>query len=208
MVDLPGADPPDREGDPTTRRFWGEADVPSTNGLPPARGGEPALRPPSPGDRLNDYQIIGLLGAGGMGQVYRARHLRLDREAALKVIAANQVGPEAARRFEREMRAAGRASHANLVVATDAGEARGWLYLVMELVPGRDLAELVKRIGPLTVADACEIARQAALGLQASTRPAWSTATSSRPNLMLTPEGPSRFSTSAWRGWPARGATR
>ena len=59
-----------------------------------------------------------------MGQVYRARHLRLDREVALKVIAANQVGPEAARRFEREMRAAGRASHPNLVVATDAGEAR------------------------------------------------------------------------------------
>ena len=75
------------------------------------------------GDRVGDnYEILELLGGGGMGRVYRARHLRLDREVALKVIKGHCIDPEAIRRFEREMEVLGRLDDPHLVRATDAGE--------------------------------------------------------------------------------------
>lgn len=116
---------------------------------------------------LGQYKLLGKLGEGGMGAVYRALHKRLDRPVAVKVLPAWRLQDAVAvARFEREMKAVGALDHPHIVRAMDAGVHEGTHYLVMELVPGLDVGEIVRRIGPLPVADACEIVRQAALGLQ------------------------------------------
>ncbi|MCY2990786.1 MAG: protein kinase [Planctomycetota bacterium] len=131
-----------------------------------AHSAPPALETVLP-TTLGQYELLEMLGRGGMGMVYKARHLRLKRIVAVKVISPQRLpDPHAVARFNREMEAVGRLSHANIVQATDAGEAAGQHFLAMEFVDGRDLSQLVRCGGPLSVADACEIARQAALGLQ------------------------------------------
>jgi serine/threonine protein kinase len=115
---------------------------------------------------LRDYQILEPLGRGGMGVVYQARHTRLDRLVALKVLPTDRMRrPEAVERFAREMRAVGKLDHPNIVRAFDAGEVDGKHFLVMELVDGIDLSALAARVGPMPIADACELIRQAAVGL-------------------------------------------
>lgn len=117
--------------------------------------------------RVGEYAILEPVGRGGMGTVYRAVHTRLDKVVALKALSSHRLGDvSAVARFAREMRAVGKLSHANIVAATDAGEIAGAPFLVMEFVEGIDVARLVKRHGPLGVAEACEIVRQAAVGLQ------------------------------------------
>ena len=102
-----------------------------------------------------------------MGTVYKARHRWLGRTVAIKFIAKEALAdPDAARRFAHEIAAIGKLDHPNIVRATDAGCVAGSLYLVTEFVDGCDLARLTKIAGPLKPADACEIIRQAALGLQ------------------------------------------
>jgi serine/threonine protein kinase len=126
-----------------------------------------ADKPETPLGELGQYKLLEQIGAGGMGVVYRALHLKLKRQVALKILHADRVNTaEAVRRFEREIEAGGRLSHPNIVTASDAGEADGRHFLVMELLDGVDLSTLCKRCGSLNVADACELIRQAALGLQ------------------------------------------
>ena len=116
---------------------------------------------------LGEYRILEELGHGGMGRVYKALHTKLDRLVAIKVLArARLEDPQAIARFEREMKAVGRLAHPNIVQAYDAREIEGTPVLIMEFVDGLDLAELVRRVGPLPVAEACELVRQTALGLQ------------------------------------------
>jgi hypothetical protein len=101
-----------------------------------------------------------------MGGVYLARHRRLQRDVALKLLPARLAAdPWYRGRFEREMAAVGPLDHPNLVRAHDAGAEGDHLFLAMELLDGEDLVSVVARRGPLPVADACEAARQAALGL-------------------------------------------
>ncbi|WP_197446760.1 serine/threonine-protein kinase [Tautonia plasticadhaerens] len=135
------------------------------------------------------YEVLGPLGHGGLGQVYRAPHRGLGREVALKIIRAGRHDEHAVRRFEREMKAVGLLDHPNLVRATDGGVSRGRPYLVMDLVLGNDLERLVRRLGPLPVAEACELARQAARGLQALHEKKLVHRDIKPSNLMLTPEG-------------------
>ncbi|MCI0356958.1 MAG: protein kinase, partial [Planctomycetaceae bacterium] len=116
--------------------------------------------------RLNEYELVEPIGRGGMGLVYRARHMLLQRTVAIKVLPHLALADESAvRRMRRESAAAGRVQHPNIVYATDAGECDGVHFLVMEFVHGIDLSKLVAVASPLPVADACEIVRQAALGL-------------------------------------------
>jgi serine/threonine protein kinase/Tol biopolymer transport system component len=116
--------------------------------------------------RLREYELRGKLGQGGMGTVYKAMHARLGKFVALKVLASERMNnPEAKARFHREMKAVGRLNHPNIVQATDAGEENGTHFLVMEFIEGIDLAKLVRQCGPLPVAEACELIRQAAVGL-------------------------------------------
>lgn len=122
--------------------------------------------PPDIPARLGQYRILERLGSGGMGAVYRAEHVMLQKPVALKVLLSLRAGDrESIDRFIREMKAVGQVEHPNITRATDAGEDAGRHFLVMELVEGIDVAELLARCGPLPIADACEIIRQAAMGL-------------------------------------------
>lgn len=99
------------------------------------------------------YEIEAELGRGGMGAVYRARHRKLGRLVAIKVLLPEHDGPEFAERFEREARALARLDHPNIVGVQDIGEAGGLYYLVMDFVDGADLRQLINA-GELTVKDA------------------------------------------------------
>ncbi|HYH64121.1 MAG TPA: serine/threonine-protein kinase, partial [Urbifossiella sp.] len=116
---------------------------------------------------VGPYLLLDVLGEGGMGRVYKARHVRLGRVDAVKVIRADKLASRTlARRFAREIRLTASLEHPHIVRAIDAGEAGGRLYLATEFIDGQDLATTVVRAGPLTPADACLAAYQACLALQ------------------------------------------
>lgn len=115
---------------------------------------------------LGDYVLQARIGAGGMGQVFKARHRRMKRFAAIKLLPPALTKDEAAvKRFEREVEAAAKLSHPNIVQTHDAGVQRDVWYLVMEYVDGRDLSAVVAAEGPLPIARAVDHIRQAAKGL-------------------------------------------
>lgn len=116
---------------------------------------------------IGDYVVLEQLGEGGMGLVYKVRHHRTKRIEVLKVIRQELKGvSKVARRFDREIEAASKLSHPNIVTAYGAGTAGEIDYFAMEYVDGMDLGQLVLKEGPLPVRDACDYIRQAALGLQ------------------------------------------
>ncbi len=139
---------------------------------------------------IDQYLLVKKLGQGGMGSVWKALHLKLQKHVALKLLPQEwNQNPTLLARFEREMKAVGRLEHPNIVRALDAGEAQGHHFLVMELVEGDDLSVLVKRHGPVTVAEACEFIMQAARGL-ASAHASGLIHRDIKPgNLMLNPQG-------------------
>ena len=115
---------------------------------------------------LGDYILLQKIGAGGMGQVFKAEHRHMKRLAAIKLLPASMTKDEGAvKRFQREVQAAAKLSHPNIVQTFDAGVQRGVWYLVMECVEGQDLSALVKQRGPLPVNDAADCILQAARGL-------------------------------------------
>jgi serine/threonine protein kinase len=119
-----------------------------------------------PGARLGPYEVVAPLGAGGMGEVYRARDTRLGREVALKALPADVVrDPDRLARFRREAQLLACLSHPHVAVIHGLEELNSEPLLVMELVEGEDLAELLKR-GPVPVDEALEIARQVAGALE------------------------------------------
>jgi len=116
---------------------------------------------------LGQYRILDLLGQGGMGRVFKAEHLTMGRTVALKVLAPRHTKTAKARElFMREVRAAAKLMHPNIVTAHDANEIDGRHYLVMEYIDGPNLNQLVRERGPLPVGLACDIVRQVASGLQ------------------------------------------
>jgi serine/threonine-protein kinase len=118
---------------------------------------------------LGSYLLMGRLGEGGMGRVYKARHQHLDRVAALKVFRKEllvDLDAEAISRFYQEVEAVGRLSHPHVIHAYDAGPVGPTHFLAMEYLESIDLGRLVKQSGPLPVDQACDYIRQAALGLQ------------------------------------------
>ena len=116
---------------------------------------------------LGDYEVIGLLGRGGMSVVFAARHVHLGRDVALKVLLPRNEQHRVSReRFGREMRAVGSLDHPAIVRATDAGQWQGTLYLVMEWIDGIDLKRALRAVGTLPVPEACAIAVAVAQGLE------------------------------------------
>ena len=116
---------------------------------------------------MGNYVILDKLGQGGMGMVLKARHKRMDRIVALKILSPTVTqNPESARRFQREVKAAARLEHPNVVTAYDADEANATHFLVMQYVDGTDLSVLIKEQGPLSVEKAVGCVLQAACGLQ------------------------------------------
>lgn len=141
-------------------------------------------------EQLGEYRLIERIGSGGMGTVYKALHKRLDRIVAIKVLPHWRADDSrAVERFEREMKAIGRLDHPHVVRAYDARKIDGRLILIMEYVEGLDLAKIGRRLGRLDVADACELARQAALGLQVAYEHGLVHRDVKPSNLMLTPDG-------------------
>jgi CheY-like chemotaxis protein/tRNA A-37 threonylcarbamoyl transferase component Bud32 len=116
---------------------------------------------------IGNYQIIDRLGQGGMGTVYKARHRRMRRVVAIKILS-RKVGQSEKfiKRFQREVEAVARLSHPNIVMAHDADEAEVGHFLVMEFVNGRDLASEVQKRGPLPVGEALDCIVQAARALE------------------------------------------
>jgi serine/threonine protein kinase/Tol biopolymer transport system component len=122
----------------------------------------------TPGARIGPYEVVAPIGAGGMGEVYRARDPRFGRDVALKVLPAHAGSDtERLRRFEQEARAAGVLNHPNILTVHDVGSADGHPYLVCELLEGETLRERLGA-GPLPAARAIEVALQVAHGLAAA----------------------------------------
>jgi predicted ATPase len=118
----------------------------------------------APGTKLGSYEIISSLGAGGMGEVYRARDLRLGRTIAIKILPPScSEDPERLRRFETEARSASALNHPNIVTIHDLGHHGSTHYIAMELVEGKTLRELLS--GPLPIRRTIEIGAQIADGL-------------------------------------------
>lgn len=120
-------------------------------------------------DRLvfGPYVLLDKLGEGGMGVVYKARHVKLGRIDALKLLRADKIGSTTVvRRFLREIQLTSNLTHAHIVRAYDAGVTAGQLWLATEYVEGSDLGTIVLRRGPLSVADACLAVYQTALALR------------------------------------------
>jgi Tol biopolymer transport system component len=100
----------------------------------------------APGERCGAYEIVGILGAGGMGEVYRARDPKLERQVAIKVIGVEALAnPGAVRRFQHEARVASGLNHPGIVTIYDIGEAGGQCFIAMELVEGQTLRQLLGR---------------------------------------------------------------
>jgi serine/threonine protein kinase/Tol biopolymer transport system component len=143
----------------------------------------------SEGDKLGHYQILGPLGAGGMGEVYRAHDTQLDRDVAIKVLPhALASDPEGLARFDREAKILAALNHPNIAVIYGLVECRGGRALVMELVEGETLTLLIKR-GPMSVKDTCKAGRQIAEALEAAHDKGVVHRDLKPGNIMVTPAG-------------------
>ncbi len=139
---------------------------------------------------LGSYVLLDKLGEGGMGTVFRARNWKLGQVVAVKLIRPERLaGADAVRRFRREIKVAAQLDHPNVVRALDADEVNGTHLFVMEYVEGQPLNKVVKRRGPLPVAEACDYVRQAALGLQHAFERGLVHRDVKPANLLLTPAG-------------------
>ena len=122
----------------------------------------------SPGTRVGAYEIVGSLGAGGMGEVYRARDTRLGRDVAIKVLPPLlATDPDALARFEREMTTLAALSHPHILAIHDVGRDGAVAYAVTELLHGETLADLTAR-GPLTIRKALDYGVQIARAIGAA----------------------------------------
>src|SRR5881397_2499741 len=121
-----------------------------------------------PGTRIGPYEVVTLLGTGGMGEVYRATDRRLGRDVAVKVLPeAKHASPERAARFEREARLLASINHPNIATIHGLEDLVGSGAIVMELVDGPSLADLIAR-GPVGVAESARIASQIAEGMSSA----------------------------------------
>src|SRR5262249_23058801 len=119
------------------------------------------------GSQLGSHEITALLGKGGMGEVYRARDLRLKRDVAIKILP-EEFARDADRlsRFQREAEVLASLNHPNIAGIHDLVDANGFRYLILELVEGQTLSQRIAR-GPIPVEEALDIARQIAEALEA-----------------------------------------
>src|ERR1051326_5849486 len=124
----------------------------------------------TPGSKLGPYEIVGAIGAGGMGEVYRAKDTRLEREVAIKVLPSElSANVDLRARFEREARAISALNHPNICTLYDVGHQEGTDFLVMELLEGESLAERLHR-GPLPVEQTLTYGQQIADALEKAHR--------------------------------------
>ena len=116
-------------------------------------------------EMIGKYEVVKLIGRGGMGTIYQARDSVLERSVALKVVSSLEVTPELRTRFFREAQACARLSHPNIVTIHDMGEDGGRLFIVMELLEGEELRQLIARRAPLELEEKLTVLRQLCDGL-------------------------------------------
>jgi serine/threonine protein kinase len=157
------------------------------------------------------YAVAERLGGGGMGVVYKATHRMMRRTVAIKVIRPDLLStPMAVARFRREVQAAAKLSHENIVAAFDAEETAGVHFLAMEFVDGESLEHRVERLGPMPWREACDAIRQAALGLAHAHENSMVHRDIKPANLMIEPSGRVKildFGLAAWSSDEAAGLT-
>lgn len=144
--------------------------------------------------QLGPYRMIDSIGQGGMGQVFKAEHVLMGREVAVKVLPKNRTTPLAIESFTREIRAQAQLDHPNLVRAFDAGHDGNVHYLVTEYVPGGDLRRLVKRRQRLTAGEAAWLVSQAADGLGHAHEMGLIHRDVKPGNVLVTPDGRAKLS--------------
>src|ERR1700676_3034429 len=142
------------------------------------------------GTRLGPYEILSAIGAGGMGGVYKARDTKLGRDVAIKVLPeAFAHDPERLSRFQREAKMLAALNHPNIATIYGLEQNGDTSYLVMELVPGENLAERVRRDGAVPVEESLAIAKQIAEALEAAHEKGIIHRDLKPANVKLTPEG-------------------
>src|SRR5271163_919745 len=145
--------------------------------------------PLSPGTRLGPYEILDPIGAGGMGEVYRARDTRLDRTVAIKILPAHlSSDPVRKQRFEREAKTISSLNHPHICVLHDVGQQDGIDYLVMECIEGESLAKRLEK-GPLPLDQVLRMGMQIADALDKAHRSGVVHRDLKPGNIMLTPTG-------------------
>ena len=145
--------------------------------------------PLTPGDKLGPYEILSPLGAGGMGEVYKARDTRLDRSVAVKVLPEHIAKREDLKaRFEREARAVASLNHPNICTLFDIGVQDGISYMVMELMEGETLAARIEK-GPIPLEQSLSYAAQIADALDRAHRAGVTHRDVKPANIMLTRDG-------------------
>jgi len=158
------------------------------------------------GTRLGPYEIVSPLGAGGMGEVYKARDTRLGRDVAIKVLPAEVAGDaDRLLRFEREARAASALNHPNILTVHDVGNEAGVSFLVTELLHGESLRESLSA-GPLPARRVVEIATQVAHGLAAAHEKGIVHRDLKPENIFLPGNGPAKILDFGLARWEVRAA--
>jgi Tol biopolymer transport system component len=146
--------------------------------------------PISTGTRLGSYELLAQIGAGGMGEVYKAHDTKLGRDVAIKILPeAFAHDPERLSRFQREAKMLASLNHPNIATIHELEQSNGTSYLVMELVSGETLAERVKREGPVPIEEALKIAVQIAEALEAAHEKGIIHRDLKPANVKVTPEG-------------------
>src|SRR5207342_1335660 len=141
------------------------------------------------GTQFGSHELIGLLGKGGMGEVYRARDTKLKREVAIKILPDEfSRDPDRVSRFQREAEVLASLNHPNIAAIYDLQEANGSRFLVLELVEGETLAERIKR-GPIPVEEALGIAKQICEALEAAHEKGVVHRDLKPANVKITPDG-------------------
>jgi tetratricopeptide (TPR) repeat protein/predicted Ser/Thr protein kinase len=160
------ADTPISQSAPASMAIPTSWSVPATGG----GAGEPSSGPIRPGSIVgNRYEIIAVLGEGGMGAVYKARDRELDRFVALKIIRPELAGrPEILQRFKQELILARKVTHRNVIRIFDLGDADGLKFITMEFIEGEDLKAVIARDGKLPPDKAVSIIEQVCLALEAA----------------------------------------
>ena len=139
---------------------------------------------------IDEYVLVDLLGAGGMGEVYLARHRMMQREVAIKLLIPRSAeSSESVERFKREARAAAKLSHPNVVTALDAGVYNNQYYLVMEYVRGQSLGDIVKTQGSVRLDRALDLTIQAGQGIEYAHRQGVIHRDIKPSNLLLSDDG-------------------
>jgi WD40 repeat protein len=195
------------EGDPVSTTDLPQQPLPSTETRPGIGTGPSPRAAATDWPPISGYEILGEVGRGGMGIVYKARQLDRDRIVALKVIRQERLAQEASvRRFRREAQAAARLTHPNIVAVWDFDQSGDTHYIAMEFVEGVTLQWLVDHHGPLPVPVACDYVRQTALGLQHAAEQGLVHRDIKPANLMVGLPGQTAATLQVGTAWPPPGA--